>query len=395
MKKLDLNAALRWVNAAVSTHAGHALREPEIVILKGTWRGLTYEQMANDSEYSTNYLMRDVAPKLWKQLSGVFDRSVGKTNFRVALEAYAAANVALEPDSLSATEGARPLPNQVLSDQGLGVAAKRQEASHGWISEGALWGAVGASVLSAAAISPSAMYGYEGALTQLNDWLAEAAGVEGQSHLIGVWGLRGVGKTLLVETAVAHSGDLFEGIIWRSLQDQPTLNELSVSILTSLGLVVPPVQATAQLLSIMANRSLLIVLEGVEALLEPDSLVGAYLPEQSSYNDFFQSVVSSRSCVVLTGIEGPSALLRQGGFGSKDGVRSLVLNGLSAEAATELLQSERLLASEQWNELAARYQGHPLALKSAARVIREIFNGRVDTFLSQSSTLFKGIFKLF
>ncbi|MEM9946478.1 MAG: hypothetical protein AAF810_10490, partial [Cyanobacteria bacterium P01_D01_bin.36] len=68
---MDLDAALRWVNTSMSAHAGHALREPEIIILKGTWRGLTYEQMAGDSEYSTNYLMRDVAPKLWKQLSGV------------------------------------------------------------------------------------------------------------------------------------------------------------------------------------------------------------------------------------------------------------------------------------------------------------------------------------
>ena len=66
---MDLNAVLTWLNAAVINSTGHDLREPELVILTGTWYGITYEQMASNSDYSTNYLMRDVAPKLWKQLS--------------------------------------------------------------------------------------------------------------------------------------------------------------------------------------------------------------------------------------------------------------------------------------------------------------------------------------
>lgn len=61
---MNLAAALRWLESTVMTMLGHSLREPEMVILRGTWRGLTYEQMAHESEYSTNYLMRDVAPKL-------------------------------------------------------------------------------------------------------------------------------------------------------------------------------------------------------------------------------------------------------------------------------------------------------------------------------------------
>ena len=47
-----------------------------------------------------------------------------------------------------------------------------------------------------------------------------------------------------------------------------------------------------------------------------------------------------------------------------------------------------------WPELIARYQGHPLALKAAVRVIKEIFNGRVDEFLQQSSVLFTDIVRL-
>ena len=47
---MDLTAALRWLNSAVISSTGSKLRDPERVILKGTWRGLTYEQMADSSE---------------------------------------------------------------------------------------------------------------------------------------------------------------------------------------------------------------------------------------------------------------------------------------------------------------------------------------------------------
>ena len=45
----------------------------------------------------------------------------------------------------------------------------------------------------------------------------------------------------------------------------------------------------------------------------------------------------------------------------------------------------------QWPELVARCQGHPLALELALRVIQEIFNGQVDSFLEQGSVLFTDV----
>ncbi|MEM9946118.1 MAG: DUF1822 family protein, partial [Cyanobacteria bacterium P01_D01_bin.36] len=378
-------------------------REPEIIILKGTWRGLTYEQMAGDSEYSTNYLMRDVAPKLWKQLSGVFGRSVGKTNFRVALEAYAVANAAMEADVFSSvmpdesyTEAERFGISQSVVDVPLGAdSTARREAERGWLLEGeGLWSAARATLLSTEAILPGDMYGYGSALTQLQHWLAESSDVEGRSRLIGVWGLRGVGKTLLMETAVSQAGGIFEGIVWRSLQDRPTLNDLSISVLASLGISVPAGQAIAKLLSVLASRSLLLVLEDVESLLQTGSLAGDYAAGYRSYGDFFESVATSASCILLSGLEGPSDWVRQGGYDGNQSVRSLTLLGLVPRDANALLEGEQLSAPEKWAELIDRYQGHPLALKSAARVIREIFNGRVDTFLAQSSVLFNGIFRL-
>ena len=462
---MDLNAALKWLNTAVMNKVGHSLREPELVILKGTWRGLTYEQMAEGSDYSTNYLMRDVAPKLWKQLSSVFGRSVGKTNFRVALEAYAAANASDMELDIAAASPSSHLPRTGFS--GLASGGAKNPYLHPSILPGAAFAASttadAISRLSRPSVSAATMYGYTEELAQIKQWLSDSfstgaepatdpnlgspssaanartsARLSGEraaaGQLVGIWGLRGVGKTLLAEKVVAQIGDRFEGIVWRSLQSQPSLNELSASILASLG-ISAAVQPTAQLLALMAQRSLLIVIESVEAILQSDHLAGGYLPTHQGYSEFFQSVMGSQSCVILTGIEGPTELMRYSTQRHQGGGHSLSLSRLSAAAAAQLLSAELSGAAPtsetdadsigfpesfsivagaivepppvepppppqadpskaSWPELIERYQGHPLALKSACRVVREIFNGQVDEFLKQTSLLFTDILRL-
>lgn len=437
---MNLTAALKWLESAVMTRLGHSLREPEMVILRGTWRGLTYDQMAHESEYSTNYLMRDVAPKLWKQLSMVFGRSVGKNNFRIALEAT------LEAENLD--RFGRLSSAEVADSQGYGFEAERgfwsggsepliegAKASLDWhpavISENSrganlptanrlnrlLADAVSSAValghlpLAIASqltlgLSPSVMYGYEDELHQGLAWLESGASSGASSEiesdfchqLVGIWGLPGVGKTLLVEQLAAQMSDRFDAVIWRSLKDQPSLNDLCASVLTRLGLLPKAEQATAQLLAIMAQKSLLLVLEGVDALLQPGVLAGDYFPGYQTYGEFFQAVGGLRSCIVVTGIEAPADWVRRGrdnsAVGSYGGRRSLTLTGLDERAASELLAAESLLSSEHWPDLIRRYQGHPLALKLAARIMRELFNGRVDAFLQQPSLLFDHILRL-
>ncbi len=420
---MDLTTALKWLNAAVMNGVGHPLREPEIVILKGTWRGLTYEQMAGGSDYSTNYLMRDVAPKLWKQLSSVFGRSVGKTNFRVALEAYAVSNKALASEIAASNFGFTPdFEADVMHSreqgrdafEGPGSSKRSLDSGSGTTGTDyrhpSMLGNASASGgyrgLAMPVSSEALMYGYEDELAQIKQWICEGIGesslLAGTSSgvLVGLWGLCGVGKTLLVEKAIAQVGDLVEGVVWRSLQSQPSLNDLSASILSSLGIRLAEAQAAiapAQLIALMNQRSLLIVLEGAEALLQPGVLAGDYQPAFQAYGEFFQSVLGSRSCVIMTGIEGPAELVRQGSYSQRQGVRSLYLKRLPEAAAISLLQAEsnqQASSAEHWSELIARYQGHPLALKSAARVIQEIFNGRVDQFLQQGSVLFTDILRL-
>ncbi len=448
---MDLNAALRGVAATVASRTGRSLREPEIIILTGTWRGLTYQQIAAGSEYSTNYLMRDVAPKLWKRLSSVFCQSIGKTNFRVVIESQEISSESSptltldQTDSQSIDQIAEPMPRQAstarsssledtlnLSYGDRNYGSERESESIGFLGldfgPGPLgtsfqrepievekqWQAVSPTVLSAASLRPVPIYGYEEDLARIEQWLAEAADESGSQsrligHLIGIWGLRGIGKTLLVETAIARQGERFDQIVWRSLRDMPTVNELSISILSSLGLDFQPAQAVDQLLQTLTHRPLLLVMEDVESILEPNCLAGDYRSTYQSatrqsatyqshdyrnYRDFFKAIADTCSCVLLVGIEGPAEIVREG-YSAQPAMRSHFLTRLSESGAIALLQAESLTMPDQWPALIERYQAHPLALKLAARIIKDIFNGRVDTFLSESSPLFNDIFSLF
>ncbi|MEL6351095.1 MAG: DUF1822 family protein [Cyanobacteria bacterium J06627_28] len=394
---VDLAEALTWVNDAVIEAVGHPLKAPETVILKGTWRGLTYEQMAKESDYSTNYLMRDVAPKLWRQLSSVFGQVVGKTNFRVVLDTYSDAGNARAAYTSSDSPTATTKP------------AKAPDPLSARVS-GAL---LGSSRLGA---PTSLFYGYDAELSQIEQWLTGSS----ESCLVGIWGLPGVGKSLLCETAVARLNDRFDAVVRRSLKRKPLLTDFCDSILTTLGLAVQPnpqwidsssalpapvqpaliqqaltqsaSQSVEQLLRVMAQHSVLLIIEDVESILQPHTLAGDYQTEHQPYGEFFQAVVGSSSCIILTGTEGPTDWVNQTGHYNSQ--KSIYLTGLDDTSAKALLAHESLSTPETWSDLIRRYQGHPLALLSAARVIRELFNGRVDTFLQQTPVLLTDIVRL-
>jgi hypothetical protein len=84
---MDLEAALKFVDDAIAQNSGRHLTDPEVHILKGVWSGLTYEAMEN-SQYSANYLGRDVGPALWKALSEIFKETVSKANLRAVIQRH-------------------------------------------------------------------------------------------------------------------------------------------------------------------------------------------------------------------------------------------------------------------------------------------------------------------
>ncbi|MEM9266654.1 MAG: AAA-like domain-containing protein [Cyanobacteria bacterium P01_F01_bin.13] len=82
---MNMELAIAAANRAMVRHLGRHLSDVEAEILKGSWQGWTYDQIADASGYSDSYLRRDVGAKLWRSLSEALGETVSKTSFREAL----------------------------------------------------------------------------------------------------------------------------------------------------------------------------------------------------------------------------------------------------------------------------------------------------------------------
>lgn len=377
---MDWESALTLINAAVLSELGRPLRDPEITILRGTWQGHTYEQMAESSDYSLNYLMRDIGPKVWRLLSEVLGERVSKTNIRIILERLEQTTNRSTFTSSTDKEAFHPvnepLPPEISPIPGLQVL-ERSTAN---------------AVLQQPwnlATGPFSDRSTE--LDRLRQWILEEHG-----RLIGVSGLSGIGKTALLSELVGQVQDAFEVVIWCPLQQAPTLMDLQTHVtqLLSLRSTSEDSSPALQLLNLFRTRSCLLILDAVDSLLQGQHLFGHWRAGYEDYGEFLRQVGESahRSCVVTAGLETPREII--GLEGENFPVRSFTLLGLSEQAAYPILETEHLTARRSWASLINHYRGHPAALKVAAKFIRELLNGNVASFLHHRSFVFEAIEEL-
>ncbi len=237
----------------------------------------------------------------------------------------------------------------------------------------------------------SLFYGRTGELAALKQWI-----VEDRCRLLTIYGMGGIGKTALAVTLAQQIQDQFEWVIWRSLRNAPPLSELLAKLLPFLACITAAdlPQGTGERISLLieclrAHRCLLI-LEDVQMVLNSGHLAGNYQEGFEEYGHLIARVGHSEhhSCLVLTGWEKPREVATS--EGPTQPVRSFELKGLGA-AAREILAEKGLSDESKWEELIAPYRGNPLALKIVAATIKDVFNGSVADFLSQS--LFLGDFE--
>lgn len=354
---MDFKTALSFVNSIIAAKAKRNLRPPEVAILEGTWKGMTYEQMADSTSYSANYLMRDIGPKFWKLLSEILEENVTKNNIRVIIDR---AYVSRSPSPLS--------PDPSISEENRFQLPKDDEVAD----------------------RVRQFYDREYELGLLLEWVTGD-----KSRLIGLWGLSGVGKTVLMKKFAEQVRDEFEIVIWRSLSDAPTLKELANSLLRSSFSSEHEAKLLPQLLKFMRSHSCLILLDDIEAILQPGELSGKYRPGYENYGDLFEYVKDNyhQSCLILSGLESPGGIFQIEQHDSV--VHSLKLSGLTMAGAKSFLEeAEELLPSTSWSKLIEYYQANPAILSIAAKIIKELFNGNVEEFLAQDTLVLGEINRL-
>src|SRR6266566_262972 len=246
------------------------------------------------------------------------------------------------------------------------------------------------------ALVVTTFYGREWEQNLLTSWI-----VEERCRVVSVLGLGGIGKSALSTRMMHRVAEHFEVVIWRSLREAHTCEELlgeclqvlvpqalrdvSMSLERRLGLLLESLRATRVLL----------VLDNLEALLEEGQSMGHMRAGYEGYAQLLRRIAGTehQSCLLLTSREKPSDLVPL--EGSRALVRVLRLARLDVDACKQLLVEKEVEGrAADYTRLIEAYEGNPLALKIVAQTIVELFDGQIAPFLEQGEVVFGGVREL-
>ena len=330
-------------NLLQSVNKRHKLNDIQSLVFLETWEGDSYQEIADRHKYEHDYI-KQVGSLLWRNLSQITGEKVSKHNLQAVLRRYQH----------------RSAPNNCIQD----------------------WGE---------AIDVSYFYNRLQELETLETWISSNS-----TRSIGIFGIGGIGKTSLSVKLAQQLQSQFEFVIWRSLQQAPTLDVILSDILPILtGSSATTNHSIPALMEQLRQKRCLLILDNLESILQAGNRSGQYQQGYEDYRQLFARIAdeSHQSCLILTGREQP------GGFAVRSGenspVRSIKLFGVSPPVCQQILADKGLKATLlQCQVLVNHFGGNPLALKLAATTIQTLFGGDIHGFLVQGNTVFSDLWDL-
>ncbi|QEI43051.1 hypothetical protein BMF77_03667 [Dolichospermum sp. UHCC 0315A] len=223
------------------------------------------------------------------------------------------------------------------------------------------------------AIDISAFYGRSQELTQLESWILEDG-----CHLVGLFGMDGVGKTTLATQLTKQIQDQFDYVFWRSVPTVPSFDSMITEMLSFISHRRESTPDINQLIHYLYEHRCLIIWDNLDTVLDVDYI---------KYIQLIRIIADTKhqSNLIFTSRDKPVQLTELEGWSLS--VRSLRLTG-SSEIALSLLQSRRLLGTDQHKyELSHSYGHNPLKIKIVVNIIIDLFDGNIEKFLKQNTLL--------
>lgn len=237
---------------------------------------------------------------------------------------------------------------------------------------------------------PTVFYGREIELQHLSKWL-----ITDRLRLVGVFGMRGIGKTSTVAVLAHTLRANFQKVVWWSLRDRPrlasALRQINARLADTVAALKVEDDDLATFLSLLRNQRCLVVFDDLEAIMEP-TVAGQYRPGHEEYAQALErlAVAEHDSCVCFLSAEHPLGFPR-----TAAGVAFTRLDGLDPPSTTALLRANNIQGSDAaLTTLAAHFSGNPLALNWASESIRSLFGGDASAATRDGLIVFNGLQEL-
>jgi WD40 repeat protein len=248
------------------------------------------------------------------------------------------------------------------------------------------------------ALDRQATVDWEDAPTDIQPFCGRAAEIATLAHwilddkckLIGILGIGGIGKTSIATQVGQQLQGQFDFVVWRSLREAPLLNQLLGDIVEVLSrhtvaeLPKTSPKRISALLKFLSEQRCLLILDNVEAIMNPGEYVGNYREGYSNYGELFHRLgtTTHQSCVLITSREPPDEITELAGDHLP--IRILSLPGLNNDGVL-LLQAMAVSGDQEvLQEISDRCQGNPLYLRIIASIVIRNFGGNADAFIDSN-----------
>jgi hypothetical protein len=124
-----------------------------------------------------------------------------------------------------------------------------------------------------------------------------------------------------------------------------------------------------------------------EAILASGELAGQYRAGYEDYGELLAQIGKEKhkSCLLLASREPSYEMNCLAAQSSKNKIFNL--QGLKATDARSILENYQLEEPKHWDKLIQLYRGNPLALIAICPIIKDLFNGRVGSFLKKNTVV--------